>query len=83
MRDNFDSFLEVFYKIEEWGGQASMAVTTDSCKTKIKFAARQPAPVKGKRSGAHPGKCSRTSSATSLFQGDGQDFVEVQHLLAW
>ena len=42
MRDEVLSLLELFFKIEERGGQATLAVTTDSGKTKIKFEVASP-----------------------------------------
>ena len=39
--------LELFFKIEERGGQATLAVTTDSGKTKIKFEVASPSTAFG------------------------------------
>ena len=39
--------LELFFKIEERGGQATLAVTTDSGKTKIKFEVASPSTTFG------------------------------------
>ena len=41
------SLLELFFKIEERGGQATLAVTTDSGKTKIKFEVASPSTTFG------------------------------------
>ena len=47
MRDEVLSLLELFFKIEERGGQATLAVTTDSGKTKIKFEVASPSTTFG------------------------------------
>ena len=47
MRDEVLSLLELFFKIEERGGQATLAVTTHSGKTKIKFEVASPSTTFG------------------------------------
>ena len=66
--------LELFFKIEERGGQATLAVTTDSGKTKIKFEVASPSTTFGTGSSPYmptssaapqpaPGKRKRSGAA--------------------